>query len=96
MAGVGVLEPVLVRPLKKGTSQLIHGERRLRAAELIADRLRRPDYLLPARVLRVPEHVARVMSQTANLARVEPRPVEGACGSRPPSFWRAPGVCTGA
>lgn len=78
--GVGVLEPVLVRPLDDGTYQLIDGERRFRAAQLIAARSRRRDYRVPARVFRVPDHVARMMGQTANLGRAEPRPVEVALG----------------
>lgn len=78
--GVGMLEPLLVRALKDGTFQLVHGARRLRAAQLIAARFRGTEYRVPARVVRVPEHVARRMSQTANLERADPRPVEIALG----------------
>lgn len=79
-AGVGVLEPLLVRALRDGTFQLVHGARRLRAAQLIASRSRQVEYRVPARVMRVPEHIARRMSQTANLERADPRPVEIALG----------------
>lgn len=77
---VGVLQPVLVRPLDNGTFQLVDGVRRFRAAQMIAARSRRRDYRLPARVFRVPDHVARLMGQTANLERAEPRPIEVALG----------------
>lgn len=78
--GVGVLEPVLVRRLEDGTYQLIDGERRLRACRLLAERSQAKDYRLPARVFGVSERVARLMGQTANLERDEPKPYEVALG----------------
>lgn len=78
--GVGVLEPVLVRRREDGSFELIDGERRLRAGRLIAERLASRDFLLPARVFTVSERVARLMGQTANLERDEPKPYEVALG----------------
>jgi len=78
--GVGVLEPILVRRIDNGRYELIDGERRLRACSLIAERSASRDFLVPARVFAVSDRVARLMSQTANVEREAPKPVEVALG----------------
>jgi hypothetical protein len=73
--GVGVLEPVLVRPTAHGRFQLVDGERRWRAAGQIARGRSTGDFMLPARVLDVTPGVAQIISLTANMHDA-PKPIE--------------------
>jgi ParB/RepB/Spo0J family partition protein len=75
--GVGVVEPILVRRAPSGRYQLIDGERRLRAGQLIAAE-REGDYLLPARVYQVSDSVAQLIADAANNERDQHKPLERA------------------
>jgi ParB/RepB/Spo0J family partition protein len=78
VAGVGILEPVLVRALGEERFELIDGERRLRAARLIAERSPSGDFVLPARVFVVSDAMAQALGMISNLARRDWCPIEKA------------------
>ena len=70
----GLMQPVVVRPLKEGGYELIAGERRMRACEEIGMEV------IPARVVAVENTSAAVMGLIENLQRVDLNPVEEARG----------------
>lgn len=76
--GVGIVEPLLVRPMSGGRYELIDGERRWRAAKIIANQSPDGDYLVPVRVFEVSNRVAQLIGQAANNERDEPKPLETA------------------
>ncbi|MCC5839035.1 MAG: ParB/RepB/Spo0J family partition protein [Opitutales bacterium] len=69
----GLLQPIVVRPVKEGF-QLIAGERRWRACKAIG--MRR----IPARVMEVSEASAAVLTMIENLQRADLNPIEEALG----------------
>lgn len=77
--GVSVLQPLLVR--RQGAEyEIIDGERRWRACEMIATRLGQYDLHVPCRVVEANDALARLMGHTANLQRQNPRALEVAFG----------------
>lgn len=74
--GVGILEPLLVRQKAGGRYELIDGERRWRAAKIIAHEQPAGDYLVPVRVFTVSDRVAQLIGQAANGQRDDHKPLE--------------------
>ena len=80
--GVGVVEPILVRRLASGRFELIDGERRWRAAKLVAERREDRDFRVPARVFEVSARIAQLIADAANNERDQPKPLERAIAYR--------------
>jgi len=70
----GVMQPVLVRPLDRGSFELIAGERRWRAAQMAGLTE------IPALVREVPDDTALAMSLIENIQREDLNPMEEAAG----------------
>lgn len=66
----GILEPLLVRPLKGGTYELVAGERRYRASQIVGMST------VPVVVRELSDEQALVLSLTENLQREDLNPVE--------------------
>ena len=74
--GVGILEPVLVRPKARGRYELLDGARRWFAAREIAQERGDPDYRVPARVFNATDRIARLISAAADMEQDRRRPIE--------------------
>jgi ParB family chromosome partitioning protein len=74
--GVGIVEPLLVRRMGSGRYGLIDGERRWRAAKVIAHERPEADFLVPVRVFTVSDAVAQLIGQAANEQRDQPKALE--------------------
>ena len=70
----GLMQPVLVRPLDRGSFELIAGERRWRAAQMAGLTE------IPALVREVPDDTALAMSLIENIQREDLNPMEEAAG----------------
>ena len=70
----GLMQPVLVRPVERGSFELIAGERRWRAAQMAGLTE------IPALVREVPDETALAMSLIENLQREDLNPIEEASG----------------
>lgn len=80
--GVGIVEPILVREMPEGRYQLIDGERRWRAAKLIAHERADGDLVMPARLFHVSDRIGQLIGQAANEERDQPKPLERALAYR--------------
>lgn len=76
--GVGIVEPLLVRRAASGKFELIDGERRWRAAKIIAGERPDGDYQVPVRIFDVSDRIAQLIGQAANNERDQPKPLETA------------------
>ena len=74
--GVGMLEPVLVRPKARGRYELLDGSRRCVAASAIAEERGDPDYRVPARVFEAPDRIARLIAAAAEMEQDRRKPIE--------------------
>ncbi|HEY0994857.1 MAG TPA: ParB/RepB/Spo0J family partition protein [Gemmatimonadaceae bacterium] len=74
--GVGILEPLLVRAKPDGRFELIDGERRWRAAKIVAHGQPGGDYLVPVRMFAVSDRIAQLIGQAANDQRDDHKPLE--------------------
>jgi ParB family transcriptional regulator, chromosome partitioning protein len=72
----GLIHPILARPLSGDQYQIIAGERRWRAAQLIA-----PDYAVAVRIVDANDDEAAVLAFTENDAREDLSPMEQAFGA---------------
>jgi ParB family chromosome partitioning protein len=70
----GLMQPVLVRPVERGSFELIAGERRWRAAQMAGLTE------IPALVREVPDETALAMSLIENIQREDLNPMEEASG----------------
>jgi ParB family transcriptional regulator, chromosome partitioning protein len=70
----GLMQPVLVRPVERGSFELIAGERRWRAAQMAGLTE------IPALVREVPDETALAMSLIENIQRENLNPMEEASG----------------
>lgn len=70
----GVMQPILVRPLPKGSYEMIAGERRWRAAQMAGLSQ------VPALVRQVPDEAALAMALIENIQREDLNPLEEAGG----------------
>lgn len=76
--GVGIVEPLLVRRKASGRYELIDGERRWRAAKIVAHERPDGDYPVPVRIFDVSNRIAQLIGQAANNERDQPKPLETA------------------
>lgn len=74
--GVGILEPVLVRPKARGRYELLVGTRRWLAAQKIAQERGDPDYRVPARVFDVTDRIARLIAAATEMEQDRRKPIE--------------------
>src|SRR5690606_13071690 len=74
--GVGIVEPLLARRMPSGRYELIDGERRWRAAKIIAYERPDGDYPVPVRLFDVSDAVAQLIGQAANEQRDQPKALE--------------------
>ena len=74
--GVGIVEPLLVRCKADGRFGLIDGERRWRAAKIVAHEQADGDYLVPVRIFDVSDRIAQLIGQAANDQRDQPKALE--------------------
>ena len=74
--GVGVVEPLLVRRTSRGRYQLLDGERRWRAAQLIARERGDDEFLVPARIFDVTDRVAQLVGAAAEGETDRRKPLE--------------------
>ena len=70
----GVMQPILVRPLGEGRYEIVAGERRWRAAQLVGMNE------VPALVRDIPDEAALAMSLIENIQREDLNPLEVAAG----------------
>ena len=74
----GLMQPITVRPLKKGRFEIVAGERRFRAHELLMERGQLPDGTILAHVRAMKDEQRDIEAIVENLSRADITPMEGA------------------